>query len=801
MAEGEEFRFSQGTPPELFERLMKEILENRSRLRIREREETESDKTSLAAFGKKSLEFFTRSGPFLAGAALIILFLALRSGFLWLSRFRKNPRKKALYLWDHTKRRIALSGVKRSPAAGEAEWAKTNDSIVKGLYSLYLDAAAARFAPVYTVEDSRNMAERYRLFSEEYRKVIPLGRRLLAWFLPPLALLFGSRVNTSTAILVLILLFMLRLDSGAQDNSSSQAADQGSVEQSISGLTSDQLYDDALAAQSAENWEAAITLFSTGAKLFPFDFRFPWSLGNLYYNRSLYRLAWDEYRKAERINPWQPDLLYRLAFTAGYLNMNEVSAEYLEKILFLDPDNKDAIGTLGWMYFKIHRLPEGENLLLGAMNRLGEDSDFAMTLGFIYSDMFQYDDARNYYLKAINGAEASGDRVFAALAYYNLSILESRFYQFSLAYDSTNASLEAMNRASGRLARGELYMRRMELPQALREYQDAYATDNSPLSKLNLAQVYLIGGRLTEAALYAEDCLKSGDHSWMLHYGIDPVRYKRDIHEILKDTYKGLLNAEAFSSPSLWYAGSLKEKQQSIFRTVTYRFRWAVHRHLFRKYSLLAADAYSNGGEAADTIHLDALIQYYNAFEAYSRRALAYLGQAREFEEPRIPGSAPSYDFEEGRMQSDSNMLAGTLGEFDPIWERDMIAEVYTILALEAGKNVKEDAAERLFAINRGALLQNGIRLPVAVRIEDTVIHAGRMLKGAVKAAGLEPARGISPRYTISFGSGGEGFVSCELYDGGRGIAVWKQNLPLPAARQQRAAFAWALRDGIFSVF
>ena len=86
-------------------------------------------------------------------------------------------------------------------------------------------------------------------------------------------------------------------------------------------------------------------------------------------------------------------------------------------------------------------------------------------------------------------------------------------------------------------------MRRMELSRTLMEYQDAYAMDNSPLSKLNLAQVFQIGGRLGEAALYAEDCLKAKDHSWMLNFGIDPVRYKRDIHEVLKDTYDGLLQA------------------------------------------------------------------------------------------------------------------------------------------------------------------------------------------------------------------------------------------------------------------
>jgi transglutaminase-like putative cysteine protease/predicted negative regulator of RcsB-dependent stress response len=785
MAEGEEFRFSQGTPPELFERLMKEILENRSRLREKEGHEAEGGRRNFAALGRAALKFFARNGLFLIAACMILLFLSIRSFLLWRSLLGKDQRKKALALWSHVKRRLSLAGLGKPAAAGEAEWAKETGSCVSGLYPLYLDAAAARFAPVYTAGDKLEMTIHYRLFSDEYRKAIPAWRRLLAWLLPPLALILkpsgkgagSGGLKTAGVILIIVFLFSLRPDTAAQESPSAQA---------------DALYENAIAAQRAENWERAIELFSAGAKSYSWDFRFPWALGNLYYGRRLYRLAWDEYRRAERLIPWEPNLLLQLANTAGYLNINDASANYLEKVLAFEPDNGEAIGSLAWMYFKLHRLDEGERLLLEAMNRMGQSMDFSMTLGTIYSDMFRYREAKDSYLRAIQAAENSGDRLFAALAHYNLSILESRFYNFSLAFDSTNASLEAMNRASGRLARGELYLARMELNRALEEYQEAYGTDSSPLSKLNLAQVFQVGGRLSDAVLYASDCLKAGDDTWMLNYGIDPVRYKRDIHEILKDSYSGLLNAENFSCP-----GTLKEKVQSSFRKVSYRFYHAVHTHLFRKYSLLSANAYGGG-----MIHLEALLQYFNAFEAYRQRALSYLTQARNFEEPLIPGSAASYDFEESRLRKNRETLNDALGEFDPLWERDMISKVYAELALAGEKAERQDAAERLFALNRGALLQNGTRLPVELRFAEPLLRLGGILKRAAGAAGLEAARLDSPRYTLSFAQDGEGYISCELYDGGKGVTVWKQSLPSPGQKSlEKAAFARALRDGIFDPF
>jgi transglutaminase-like putative cysteine protease len=784
MADGEEFRFSGGTPPELFERLMKEIMDKRSSLRVKEGEDPQSERGALAALGRNTIGFFVRNWAFLSALAILFSFLSLRAGFLWLFYLHRNYRKKTLYLWAHTRRRLTLAGIKKAHAAnqGEAEWAKAHNHRFDGLYALYLNAAAARFAPSYSLEDQLLMNEHYRAFNGEYARAISAGRRLLAWLIPPLALIGGRKAGV---FMLLIFLFSLRPESLAQDS-----------------FPADLLFQNAMAAQDAENWERAIELLNHGITAHPLDYRFPWSLGNLYFYRRLYHLAWDEYRRAERLTPWEPALLLRLAHTAGYLNRNEASAEYLERLLVYEPDNREAIGSLAWMYFKLHRLPEGERLLLEAMEVLGDDMDFSMTLGTIYSGMFRYQEAKDSYLRAIYRAENYWDRLFAALAHYNLSILESRFYLYSQAYDRSNASLEAMNRASGRLARGELYMRRMELPRAISDYMEGYGMDSSPLSKLSLAEVYMLGGRLGEAVLYAEDCLGARDQSWMMNYGIDPVRYYRDIHEILRNSYRGLSKAEAFSCPA-----NFKERVQSLYRRISCRFRSEVHSHLFRKYSLLAADAFapSRGMQhLPGDIHLEALIKYCNAFEAYPRRALAYLAQARRLELPLIPGSAPSYAFEEARLKgsrkSMENMAVVITG-FDPVWERDMIANAYAELAIRGNRAARSDAAERLFAINRGALLQYGLRLPVELRISGDLVNMTGTLRRAVRMAGLEISGRNSDRYTLGFALDADGLYG-ELYDGGRGTVVWRQNLG-PAAAYQGAgwALARALRDGVFDPF
>jgi tetratricopeptide (TPR) repeat protein len=773
LAEGEDFRFSSGVDQNLFERLMREILENHDRLRPRE---GGGPPQELPAFVRAAGAFLRTGWPLLGLFFLALLFLLLRCGFLLMSRLTGKPRRGAVRLWRHVRRRLALGGRRKSPRQAEAEWVRELEASIPGLYALYRGFAAARYAPEFTPEDLRSFREQYRIFSASCRKAVSPARRLLAWVFPPLALLLGpgAKRGRSGALLILLTAFFF-LPGG--DRTSAQNQETGP----------DSLFNGALDAENAELWERAIMLYTQGREQYPLDPRFPLALGNLYYYRGLYRLAWDEYRRAETLLPGSPDLLYQLSRCAGYLNRDRLSVDYLERFLAVNPGNREAIGNLGWMYYKVHRLGDGERLLTGAIERLGEDSDFAMTLGTLYSDMFRYEEAKQWYQKAIAAGERLGDRVFTAVAHYNLSILETRFNRFDLALEATNASLASQNRASGRLARGELFLRRLDLSRALGDYEAAYEIDTSPLAKINLAQIYQISGRLEEARLYAEDCLKTGDLSWMLNYGIDPVRYQRDIRDILYKTYSGLAETEK-STPY----GRAGEKIRSWFRLVSFRFRAAVNRKLYQKYSLAAGNAYQIELDEGKRPHLDAYIQYYNAFESYPRRALSYLSEARNLETSLVPAMKPSYDLEEGVLLRKKSLISAALEGFDPVWERDMISRSYGELSKRGTPAERRAAAAELFVLNRGFVRQQGLKLPVELQIRFSETPGGKAgqiakrLDGALKKAGFETAGMDSrPRFSltisVSEGEGGTGAMTGtgELYDRERGIPVLRRTLPL----------------------
>ncbi|MDR1105317.1 MAG: transglutaminase-like domain-containing protein, partial [Treponema sp.] len=188
-ADGEEFRFSAGDRG-FFERLIKEILEYRSELKPKERNAGEGEFPAPQA--ENAAVFARRYWPLFLAAALAAVFFFLRSGFFIASCFGP-PGKKAVRLWRHVKRRLALAGFRKSPLLAEAEWiVKLEESADagKGIGALYESVCAARFAPCFQNADFALMKERYRSFSAAHRNAVNPGRRFTGWVLPPLALLF-----------------------------------------------------------------------------------------------------------------------------------------------------------------------------------------------------------------------------------------------------------------------------------------------------------------------------------------------------------------------------------------------------------------------------------------------------------------------------------------------------------------------------------------------------------------------------------------------------------------------------------
>ena len=774
LAEDEEFEFSKGIPPELFERLMREIIDNYDRLKIKESAEGKEEGRALAA-AARAAAFIKKSFVYIALVVMAGAFVVIRFGYYIRARFSKNPRKKTLRLWRHIKRRLKFAGVHRAEA--ESEWVDRVMTEYPGapLRALYDNVSAAKYAEYYAAEGAAEFFALYETFSLWYKKHFSPFKKLKKHdAAKPLVFifcvfLFSSNVKTYTE----------ENDPGAEEHLSM-----------------------ALTAENNEYWMLALEMYKRGKADYPFDYRFPLRLGSLYFDRELYRLAMDELLIANRLAPDDTQILYRLAQTAGNLNENRLAAAFLENLLALDPANHEAIGSLGWMYFKLHRLRDGEKLLSDAIERFGADIDFYMTLGTIYSAMFNYEEAKRYYLDAVNGALSLGGAEFASVAYYNLSILESRFYRYRDAFSSTTSSLLLSNRSSGHLSRGELMMRRLDFNEVFSEYNTAYEMDKSQLSKLSLAQAFLASGDLEQARLYAEDCLTSNNLYWMLNYGIDPDQYKRDLHEILYSAYSGLEKKEKLTARY-----GLPDAARGLALRVSCYFKYRVHKLLYQKYALLSAGAFEESEFGSGGRHLEALFQYCNAFYDYNDRALDYLKAAEDFELRLIPEAAHTYLFETGKLTRNMALLNEALSGFDPVWEKDLTADAYAEIALAAKEDgrpeLAAEAAGRLFALNPGALRQNGVRLPVNLEISGEAFAGGgraNAVQKTLREAGFDTKPPGVPRWSLRLYPDGAGTVSAELYDSGSGRTSFRKTLPLASfSAKQLCQFANALAAEAFN--
>jgi hypothetical protein len=132
-----------------------------------------------------------------------------------------------------------------------------------------------------------------------------------------------------------------------------------------------------------------------------------------------------------------------------------------------------------------------------------------------------------------------------------------------------------------------------------------------------------------------------------------------------------------------------------------------------------------------------------------------------------------------------------------------MIAEGYAELAQAVRGSEKQEAAERLYALNPGGLRQNGIRLPAELRLE-TGGAPRNALRRALGKAGIEIVREGRFRLSITLGPDDAGtyagtYVLCELYDAGRGRSLFSRRFPLNSfAPEDISAFIRALGDEIF---
>ncbi|MDC7222304.1 MAG: hypothetical protein PQJ60_01115 [Spirochaetales bacterium] len=467
-------------------------------------------------------------------------------------------------------------------------------------------------------------------------------------------------------------------------------------------------------AVALKHYEQALTLLEEGKRSYPGDNRFPARAGELYMDQKLFSLALEEFNEAAALDA-TAQIRFQLSRVHGFLDNNEESARYLEGLLDDSVYRSDALADLGWMYFKLHRLAEGEALMREALEE-GFNRTYAHTLGTIYSGLYDYEKSRSYYLRAVENALAGSDNYFAAVAYYNLSLLEMAFYRYDRAREYTALSLEQVDRPSGHVALGELLQLSLDYARAREEFLAAYALNrDSPLALLDLADLNREFGYLEESLVQLRELRARKDNSWMYYYGINREEWDLDITQVFRDVYLALLR-ESRVKPRWGITGRLT----ALGERIQYAFLYRYHRGRFRK---LCRSLGQNQLDENNPFPGWRLLA--EGARGYGRTALHYWTLAEEFETALAPHGAPWYDLRKGRDADRADLLyRGYEAFFIPAENAPRAEALGELLRLlrrggVTGKERQEylRLTGELYRLNRGALRQRGLVLPLIIQV------------------------------------------------------------------------------------
>lgn len=465
--------------------------------------------------------------------------------------------------------------------------------------------------------------------------------------------------------------------------------------------------DQARDALDKENYEQALKILEAGKKAFPQSHRLRAFLGDIYSQRGIHPLALEEYRKALELDPENYRYNFVTAETLGLLNRNQESIAAFELTLVKFPLDAQAVQALAWMYFKVEDFRRGVDLIEAAVQELGGNRSFSMTLGTLYSSLYEYEKSRKAYQESIRRALGEGDKEFAAIAYYNLSILETSFLKYQEAFRAVEDSLDQDRRASGYLALGELFQAQMNFRRALETFEKADQQETTPLTKMDMAKLYRQFGFLDQARAYLEEVESHKDNSWMYNFGVTQEKWQQDIHQTWGEIYQGYskeLNFRRRFWPWEW--------AQWLWDKVVLGLQSWYHEQLAKDLQYRIA-----GETLALSENPTGWWNLYKASDRYPFVARKYLARARDFEAARIPGVVPLYRLEEGKLEDKPELLAQALAELDPQWMGLERTEAILGLLPKVEPHERRQLLNQLYRINPGALRQAGWSLPLQVNL------------------------------------------------------------------------------------
>ena len=465
-------------------------------------------------------------------------------------------------------------------------------------------------------------------------------------------------------------------------------------------------------AEAAENYQRAIELYRQAMAADPLDAAPARALASLFTAKGLHDLALPVWQDVVKRAPGDTESWISLAQTWSYMDNNAQSVVVLDQAQKRFPADAEVTQALAWMLFKTENFRRGLTLVEAFLATHGTDRSLEMTLGTLYSSVYDYGMSRVHYLKSIDLAPGrrSEEKDFRSIAWYNLSLLEKSFYQFEGADDAIRQSIREEDRPAGALARGELFQGRRDFTEARRLYEKAIQADETPLGRFDLARLLQEFGFLDEAESQLVQVEQRKDDTWIYNYGVTKDKLKRDLHELRSDLHQARFHALDFSPRAtpwdwaIWTSAKVKEG-----------LLWWYHDQTWKSLLVKLSEsslAVSNSPEAWEGLTM--------AQGDHPALALKYLALSRDHELSKNPKSKASYLIQEGVIRRDPALLEWALTLAQKPWENEdrerALATLADIRRAEGKGAELRSLLGQLYVLNPGGLPIRGWGLPVQFR-------------------------------------------------------------------------------------
>ncbi|HEV2491784.1 MAG TPA: tetratricopeptide repeat protein [Terriglobia bacterium] len=125
-------------------------------------------------------------------------------------------------------------------------------------------------------------------------------------------------------------------------------------------------------------------------------------LGSIYERQKKYDLAEQEFKKVLSTDPQNAAAANYLGYMLADRGVRlDESVKYIQKALQLEPNNGAYLDSLGWAYFKMHRLDLAENQLEKAARLITTDPTIHEHLGHIYLELGKKRQAQELWERAL----------------------------------------------------------------------------------------------------------------------------------------------------------------------------------------------------------------------------------------------------------------------------------------------------------------------------------------------------------------------------------------------------------------